>query len=72
MKPSKKSFQIEEFLEIYSKEVFGCSRKESIVNNKCVMCKIPVIYFKDEKSRFEYSLSGFCQECQDKIFEREE
>lgn len=36
--------------------------------NCCVSCKKPAIDFKDDLSRKEYSISGFCQTCQDDLF----
>lgn len=60
--PSEKSPEMEEFLE----KVFG--RTSAIKTDKCVLCGKPAVEFKDEISKREYTISGMCQECQDKVF----
>ena len=44
--------------------------KELIESNKCVQCEkeIKKSDFKDRLAKKEYSISGLCQSCQDKIF----
>lgn len=71
MKPSEKSPEINGML----KEIFGFDREETILSNKCVPppCGCgkdinPETEFSDELSRKEYTISGFCQACQDKVF----
>ena len=41
--------------------------------SRCPFCKREVTEndFTDEASRFEYKISGLCQECQDYIFGRD-
>ena len=43
---------------------------EAIKENKCPTCskEIKESDFKDALSRKEYSISGLCQSCQDKVF----
>lgn len=50
-------------------KVFGKAGKH-IQDGKCPLCsaKINAKDFKDETSKKEYSISGMCQKCQDKIF----
>jgi uncharacterized CHY-type Zn-finger protein len=48
--------------------VFGRSRTISIATAKCVACGGEAREFRDELSAKEYSLSGMCQACQDKMF----
>ena len=69
-KPSTKSPEVEETLERVSKEMFGRSRLESIRSNICVMCGSLAEDFRDELSRKEFSISGMCQKCQDKMFRK--
>lgn len=64
MTPSKKSPQIEEALT----ELFGFDRREYITKNLCPFCKKPAETFRDEISKREFSISGLCQDCQDKTF----
>jgi hypothetical protein len=64
--PTKKAPEIEKFLE----QNFG--RTTAINSDRCIPkpigCGEPVGEFRDEVSRREYSISGLCQKCQDKIF----
>ena len=41
-------------------------------NNFCVLCYRPAETFRDESSRKEFSISGLCQACQDKVFKPNE
>ncbi len=71
MKPSNKSDQMNEFLDIMTKNTFGRSRSESIKNNICVICGKsinPETEFKTELDKKEYVISGLCQACQDDTF----
>ena len=68
MSNSKEYSQIESFLENIANNQFGRSRAECFEKNICVKCGIEVTEFKDELSKKEYSLSGFCQKCQDDFF----
>ena len=69
-KPSEKSPEVERFLE----ETVG--RTTAIKNNRCIDppigCGGPAHEFRDMLSEQEYSISGFCQTCQDKIFIEED
>ena len=42
--------------------------KERIIQNKCPTCNGEIGEFRDTLSKKEYSISGMCQECQDKTF----
>jgi len=68
MKPSNKSPEMNAALQ----NIFGVDRMTAIKTNRCVNrpigCGGPVEEFRDELSRKEYSISGFCQKCQDSIF----
>lgn len=70
MIPSKKSAGIENFLE----QNFG--RTTAINENKCIPkpigCGNVVGSFRDKLSEKEYTISGLCQNCQDKIFGTDE
>jgi len=43
-------------------------QKEAEEKGICSRCKKPVGAFKDDISRREYNITGFCQECQDWLF----
>lgn len=61
-KPTDKSPALEEFLEA----IFG--RSSAIKNDYCVSCGKVANEFTDALSEKEFTISGLCQECQDKIF----
>ncbi len=65
--PSPKSPGITELLEGFS------GRTTAIKADLCVKppigCGEPATKFKDELSRKEYTISGWCQKCQDGFFE---
>ena len=68
--PSKKSDQMNQFLENLSIKMFkGVSRATSIAQNVCVCCKGDASTFTDELSIKEFTISGMCQTCQDEVFE---
>jgi|6_EtaG_2_1085325.scaffolds.fasta_scaffold16298_5 DnaJ-class molecular chaperone len=68
--PSKKSNEMNAFLDQFSKAMFeGVGRASSIARNTCVTCKGDASSFKDELSEKEFTISGMCQTCQDEIFE---
>lgn len=64
MTPAYKDSSIDDFL----KQTFGVDRKEAITNNVCSLCKKPADKFRDALSQKEFSISGLCQSCQDKVF----
>lgn len=52
-------------------EKFGFTKEMMLVENRqCPMCeaRININDFKDELSLKEFTISGMCQKCQDKIF----
>ena len=52
--------------------LFGRSLTLSIAGGGCVKCGQPAVDFRDELSRKEFGISGFCQSCQDETFGAEE
>jgi len=66
--PSKKSEGIETLIDATLPE--GRTRRDSIRRDICSWCGKPATEFRDVLSRKEYTISGFCQECQDKTFGR--
>ena len=46
------------------------SRQEAHQKNLCTWCGKFITVFRDELSEKEYTLSGFCQKCQDETFGR--
>ena len=63
--PSKKSSIIEELLTELNG---GRSRRAYIHANRCVRCEGDARHFINEVSRREYAISGWCQHCQDEMF----
>ncbi len=66
--PSEKAPVIESLLSSLVKT----SRSDSIKKDTCVMCSQPAVLFRDKLSCKEFTISGLCQVCQDKIFGVEE
>lgn len=60
--------EMQEFVDGLANEFFGRTQEESLEKNICVMCGNVVENFRDSLSLKEYSISGMCQQCQDKIF----
>jgi len=64
MKPTWKTQEVENQLRGLS----GVDRRESIRNWVCTRCGQKATSFDDALSLKEFSISGFCQSCQDAIF----
>lgn len=64
--PTKKASEIEKLID--STNPSGRKRVDSIKADVCSWCGKPATDFTDDLSRREYSISGFCQACQDKTF----
>jgi hypothetical protein len=63
--PSKKDSVIEQLLTEMNG---GRNRRAYIYANKCVRCEGDASRFYDEVSKREYAISGWCQHCQDEMF----
>ena len=50
----------------------GKSREQQIAAGMCMVCPGEAKVFKTDLDRSEYRISGMCQECQDKVFGKEE
>jgi len=68
MQPSKKSPEMETFIDLTLHKMKGRTRTGSIHAGICAWCGKEVGEFRDEESRKEYTISGFCQKCQDETF----
>jgi len=66
MKPTKKAPEIERLVDVINPS--GRKRVDSIKQDVCAWCGKPAVEFRDELSRREYRISGFCQKCQDETF----
>lgn len=64
MEATAKAPAIENLLTHFS----GVNRVETIRANKCTTCPGDALEFRDKLSEKEYTISGMCQKCQDKIF----
>lgn len=42
--------------------------EQNIKDKVCTFCGKKITGFKDELSAKEHKITGFCQECQDKVF----
>lgn len=59
---------LDTFKEEMAFTLFGRSRRLAIAGNQCVKCGEFDLWFRDELSRKEHGISGFCQSCQDNVF----
>ena len=66
--PTEKTPEMEKLIDSFNPS--GRKRVDSIRAGVCSWCGKPATEFRDELSRREYRISGFCQECQDKTFGR--
>jgi len=64
VKATVKSAQIEDLILT----VMGKHRPTVIRENRCMTCEGEATEFKNDISRKEYTISGMCQKCQDKVF----
>ena len=57
-----------------SKPIFSMMPElaDRIINGVCTYCVEPLTLFNDELSKQEYGITGMCQACQDKIYEKED
>ena len=46
----------------------GRNRRSYILNDICIKCEGDASRFTDEVSRKEFAISGWCQHCQDEMF----
>jgi hypothetical protein len=60
-----------QLIDEIAKEVFGTTRAEALADGKCVACAATNLVFKDDLSKREFAISGFCQKCQDEFFDKE-
>ncbi len=63
---------IQSFLDNLSTRAFGRTVKEAQQQRICTCCGKPVTGFRDSVSLSEYGITGYCQECQDEVFNSEE
>ena len=55
-------------IDLLIMQVTGKDREQTIHNDKCMTCDDPDMDFHDGLSVKEYTISGLCQRCQDKVF----
>jgi hypothetical protein len=60
---------IQNFLDNLAKSAFGRTAPEAIEKRICTVCGQAVTGFKNEVSVREYQITGYCQKCQDDVFE---
>jgi predicted Zn-dependent protease len=64
----KRNPTLQEIVDKTAKTMFGTTLGEAQGERHCVACGCVADKFRDPLSEKEYSISGFCQKCQDKIF----
>ena len=68
--PTKKAPCMEKLIDAINPS--SRKRVDSIKRDVCTWCGKPATEFRDSLSRKEYTISGFCQDCQDKTFGKAE
>jgi hypothetical protein len=61
--------EIQNFLDNLSRNAFGRTSKQAQEAKICTYCGKSATEFKDEKSEREYKITGYCQACQDEVFD---
>lgn len=64
----KRHPELQRFVDEVSKKIHGRTLTESQEKNICVGCGEEIKGFRDELSKKEFSISGYCQQCQDSVF----
>ena len=64
--PSYKNPKMEEIID--STNPTNRKRIPSIQHDICTWCGKPALDFRNAISRKEYTVSGFCQQCQDEVW----
>jgi hypothetical protein len=67
-RPTRKSGSIGRLLD----DLMDSDRIAAILADKCVRCGALAQAFRDDISHREFEISGFCQECQNLVFDQEE
>tara|TARA_R100000152_G_C6778709_1_gene209583 strand:+ start:374 stop:631 length:258 start_codon:yes stop_codon:yes gene_type:complete len=67
--PTSKSPAIERVLEAVS-QTLANTRSQAFEHKTCVLCGKEAGTFTDARSQSEYLISGMCQTCQDRIFDK--
>jgi len=73
MEPTKKNPVIADLVNSFIRTAFngGQTREDAITEGNCTSCDttgVVATSFRDDISRKEYAISGFCQSCQDDVF----
>lgn len=64
---------LQQFKDNLSQQIFGTTKAEVKSQGLCLSCKEPALpKCYSEAGRREYSISGMCEECFDKMFEEGE
>jgi hypothetical protein len=64
--PTRKNPNIEKLIDSINPS--GRNRVDSIEADICTWCGKTATEFRDMLSKKEYTISGFCQSCQDEVF----
>jgi hypothetical protein len=68
----KRKPELQSHLDRLAGQLGFISQGDAARQGVCVRCRKPVGPFRDETSRREHAITGFCQTCQDEIFVEEE
>lgn len=68
MEATRKSPAIDAFLTVLT----GSKRCQSVREGRCVVCRGVATHFRTPADEHEFTISGMCQSCQDKVFQTQE
>jgi len=54
--------------EVFSRPTYRSDYARAKAQQTCIVCGRPAVRFRDSSSRFEYTVSALCQQCQDQLF----
>ncbi len=60
---------LQNFLDNFQTKTFGITTEQAQAKGVCPVCGKPITGFKDEISQKEYAITGYCQDCQDEVFD---
>ncbi len=66
--PISRSRAMEDYVNSSSSMLYGRKLTDCVKQDICVCCGRAATKFADSKSRIEFTISGLCQSCQDKVF----
>lgn len=61
----------EKLIDLFSDAKYEANHLSARSTNTCILCGKPAKSFRDSSARLEYNISALCQDCQDRLFNRD-